>query len=97
MDSIAPEEGLNIIIDKPFEDFDMINCVKNCLKTFSLLAFQGGPSEKHMIRCLLKNASNLIKLSTSRSESSSKKCVREAIKEIQMYDRISGSCKLTFE
>jgi hypothetical protein len=47
----------------------MLDCVKNRLTSFALQEFWGGESGTHLIKCLLKNAPNLIYLSTTRCES----------------------------
>jgi hypothetical protein len=97
MDNVARDEGFYIRIDEPFEDVGMLDCVKNCLTSFSLQEFRGGESENHLIKCLLKNAPNLIHLSTTRCESTSKKAIRHAVKEIKSCDRASEDCQFSFE
>lgn len=97
MDKVACDEGLDITIDKPFVDINMVDCVKNSLTAFSLEDFHGGPSERHLIECLLKNAPNLVELSTSGCKSASKRSFRVAVKEIKNYDRASEGCRFTFE
>ena len=97
MDKVACDEGLDITIDKPFVDINMVDCVKNSLTAFSLEDFHGGHSESHLIECLLKNALNLVELSTSGCKSASKRSIRVTVKEIKNYDRASEGCQFTFE
>jgi hypothetical protein len=97
MDSVARDEGVDILIDKPFDDVGIVDCVKNCLTTFSLLEFRGGSSEMHLIQSLLKNAQNLMLLRTSCCESASKRGIRQAVNEMKSYDQASEACRLIFE
>ncbi|WVZ54496.1 hypothetical protein U9M48_005283 [Paspalum notatum var. saurae] len=96
MDDVSKDEGFEVAVDRPFDNLLDLPCITMRLRHFEIEGFRGGPAERHLIQCVLKNASSLMEFKALFSATCTKKRTRQVRHELESYNKLSKDCRLVF-
>ncbi|CAN6330503.1 unnamed protein product [Urochloa humidicola] len=88
MDRIAVGEG----IDTTFDGLRDITCAKSQLRYFKIADFKGGPTERDILCCIIKYATQLIEVHIECSEICTRQDMDHAIEVLRNCPRASEAC-----